>query len=247
VPLSELILVRHGQSTGNLARDRAVAERRDVIEVDQRDADVPLTPLGREQATGVATWLCGLEVERRPQLVWSSPYLRALETTQIALAGASFQREIAVDERLRDRELGILDRLTADGVAHQYPDEEARRRWLGKLYYRPPGGESWSDLALRLRSFLAELDRRPDDLRRAMLVCHDAVVLVLRYVCEAWDERTLLDVASRTALANASITRLVRTDAESPWSADLFNEVEHLDETGKPITRSEDDHAAHPH
>ena len=36
-----------------------------------------------------------------------------------------------------------------------YPDEAKRRDLLGKFYYRPPGGESWADVALRIRSVLA--------------------------------------------------------------------------------------------
>ncbi len=66
--------------------------------------------------------------------------------------------KVLTDERLRDRELGILDRLTRLGVKTRYPDEAERRLWLGKLYYRPPGGESWADVALRLRSILDELN-----------------------------------------------------------------------------------------
>ena len=68
----------------------------------------------------------------------------------------------AVDERLRDRELGILDALTAHGVDVRLPAEAARRRWLGKFYYRPPGGEAWTDVALRLRSFLRDAAQAAD-------------------------------------------------------------------------------------
>jgi broad specificity phosphatase PhoE len=40
---------------------------------------------------------------------------------------------IRVDERLRDRELGVLDLLTMQGVKARFPQEAERRRWLGKF------------------------------------------------------------------------------------------------------------------
>ena len=52
-----LIAVRHGESTGNVAREAAEAERADVISIDQRDADVPLSARGEEQAAAVGRLL----------------------------------------------------------------------------------------------------------------------------------------------------------------------------------------------
>ena len=45
-----LWLVRHGQSQGNVARDKADAAGHSVIELDMRDVDVPLSDLGLRQA-----------------------------------------------------------------------------------------------------------------------------------------------------------------------------------------------------
>jgi broad specificity phosphatase PhoE len=238
----ELVLMRHGQSTGNVAREEALAVGADLIEVGQRDADVPLTALGREQAGALGEWLGELPPGRRPTATWCSPYVRAQQTADIALAAAGLDLPLRVDERLRDRELGVLDLLTAQGVAARFPQERDRRRWLGKLYYRPPGGESWADLALRLRSALPEI-LAADGV--ALVVCHDAVIMLVRYVLEGWDERTLLDTAAATEIANGSVTRLVR-DEQSSWAADLFNFVEHIREQDAAVTTSADDHATHP-
>jgi broad specificity phosphatase PhoE len=226
VAARELIVVRHGESEGNAARDAAEAAQFDVIAIERRDPDVPLTQLGQQQAESIGHWLARLPAGERPTVVWSSPYLRAVQTAQVAIATAGLSLPIRVDDRLRDRELGILDRLTGRGVANRFPDEAARRRFLGKLYYRPPGGESWTDVALRLRSLVAELDRHPDE--RLLISCHDAVVLLLRYVLEGLDEAALMDIAGARAVGNASITRVVRDSAG--WRATLFNEQEHLDE-----------------
>ncbi|WP_165689046.1 histidine phosphatase family protein, partial [Mycobacteroides abscessus] len=99
-------------------------------------------------------------VDDVPVALWVSPYLRAQQTIALALAaGGLAEPPKRVDERLRDRELGVLDRLTRTGVRNRFPEEEARRQWLGKYYHRPAGGESWADVMLRLRSVLVDVDR----------------------------------------------------------------------------------------
>jgi len=45
----ELLLVRHGESDGNVARERAMAAGAEVIDVDRCDADVPLSEIGAQQ------------------------------------------------------------------------------------------------------------------------------------------------------------------------------------------------------
>jgi broad specificity phosphatase PhoE len=68
------------------------------------------------------------------------PYLRAVQTAEIAVQGGGVPLPMRIDERLRDRELGILDLLTSRGVQNLFPAEAQRRAWLGQFYYRPPGG-----------------------------------------------------------------------------------------------------------
>ena len=152
---------------------------------------------------------------------------------------------VHTDERLRDRELGILDRLTKLGVEKRYPEEAERRRWLGKLYYRPPGGESWADVALRLRSVLDELNTLGKG-HRVMLVCHDAVIMLFRYILEGMSEEELLDLAAGTTILNASITRYVRPSGSGPWTLDSFNVADHLTEQGVRVTKHAGDTNVHP-
>ncbi len=164
--LGALWIVRHGESTANVAASAAEAAGIELIDLTHRDADVPLSDTGEEQARATARWLAGLPADQRPDVAVVSPYLRAVRTAELALAGTGIPA--GVDERLRDRELGILDGLTGHGVARRYPDEAARRQRLGKFYYRPPGGESWTDVALRLRTLLGDL-RRDHPGRRVLL------------------------------------------------------------------------------
>lgn len=225
VATRELILVRHAESSGNVARQRAEASGAEVIGLEVRDPDVPLSDLGRRQAAALGRYLAGLAPDRAPQAVWCSPYLRARQTADIATAALDLP--IRHDERLRDRELGILDMLTGRGVAARFPAEAQRRRWLGKFAYRPPGGESWADVALRLRGVLGDIERAPTE--RLLIVAHDAVVLLVRYICELLDEAQLLTIAASTTIGNAAVTRLVRADAGA-WTLAEFNAVTHLED-----------------
>ena len=140
-----LWVVRHGESAGNVARDAAEAAGLPVINIATRDVDVPLSPLGEQQAAALGRWFAKLSSEERPTVVLSSPYMRARETTRLALEAAGIEREeitFITDERLREKEFGILDRLTRFGIEQKYPEQAEARTALGKFYFRPPGGES---------------------------------------------------------------------------------------------------------
>jgi broad specificity phosphatase PhoE len=229
--LSWLAVVRHGQSVGNVAAEAAETGGLEVIDIAERDADVPLSDAGREQAAGVRHALA----DHLPEIAIVSPYLRARQTAEIALAGTGVP--LLVDERLRDRELGILDLLTARGVQARLPAEAQRRNRLGKFYYRPPGGESWADMLLRLRSLLRELRQdHPDG--HVVLFAHEASVMLFRYLVEGLDEAQLMAVARAETIANCSI---------SSWRADggvlrpeTFNDVRHLHRQDAPVTKQED-------
>ena len=227
-----LWLVRHGESTANIAASIAERELREAIDAEHRDADVPLSTGGRLQAAALGKWVAA---NTTPTTVWSSPYVRARQTAQIALQPSVPEAVIRYDERLRDRELGVLDLLTSIGVDKRFPEEATRRRWLGKFYYRPPGGESWADVALRVRSFLRDLDNLADD-GPALVVAHDAVVMLFLYVCLGLDEEELLDFSQTHVVLNASVTRLTREDETSAWTLEAFSDVQHLAESDAPIT-----------
>jgi broad specificity phosphatase PhoE len=241
----ELLLIRHGESEGNVAATEAREAGVEVIDVPARDADVDLSGTGRDQAKALGAALGRIAQERRPDAIVSSPYARARQTAEIAAETAGWPLEVRTDERLRDRELGILDRLTRLGVENRYPEESDRREWLGKLYYRPPGGESWADVALRLRSVLAELNSLGMG-HRVMLVCHDAVIMLFRYVLEGLSERELLDLAARETILNASMTRFVRPSGVGRWTLESFNVADHLAEQGVAVTEHGGDTVARP-
>ncbi|WP_426516716.1 histidine phosphatase family protein [Diaminobutyricibacter sp. McL0618] len=227
--VEKLLLIRHGESTANVAATTAELTGEETIAVSSRDADVPLSPLGERQAVSLAPRLeADFGAAAGPPLVWASPYLRAIRTAQLALGDIPF----GIDERLRDRELGIIDALTARGVEARLPDEAARRRWLGKFYYRPPGGEAWTDVALRLRSFMRDVESTPD--RSLVLFTHDAVVSLFLYVLLGWTEQQLDEFLLTRVVGNASVTTLVRDIAG--WRVETFSDDTHLAQAGLPAT-----------
>jgi broad specificity phosphatase PhoE len=244
--VTELWLVRHGESVANVAAAEADRAGEDVIVVEHRDADVPLSPLGERQAAALGLGLADRRVDEVPVTVWASPYHRAQETIRIALDRAGVDLDLRVDERLRDRELGVLDLLTRRGVAERFPEEEARRQWLGKYYHRPAGGESWVDVMLRLRSVLHDVDRLDAEAgpTRLVLAAHDVVVMLVVAICVDLDEAALLEFATTHTVANASLTRLHRTPGGGAWTLDEFSAVDHLDDVDVPVAEhtGEKDH-----
>ncbi|KJY40401.1 phosphoglycerate mutase, partial [Streptomyces sp. NRRL B-1568] len=82
--------------------------------------------------------------EERPELVACSPYLRALQTWDTMAFQARDRgytpSPVLVDERLRDREMGVLELLTPPAILDRFPEEAARRDRVGEWFYRPSGG-----------------------------------------------------------------------------------------------------------
>lgn len=231
MPLRELLLVRHGESLGNVARELAEGSGSELIDIDVRDPDVVLSDLGREQARALGVMLRELAADNAPTCAWTSPYVRASETLSLALDEAELAIPVTVDERLRDRELGVLDRLTGLGVRTRFPEEAARRRYLGKMYYRPSGGESWADVALRLRSVIRDIEAGCAEAdERVLVTTHDAVIMLFRYILEPLTEQAVLELAARASVRNASVTRLVRQTGG--WTVEMSDAVGHLELVG---------------
>jgi broad specificity phosphatase PhoE len=204
----KLWIVRHGQSAGNVARDAADAAGLAMIDLELRDVDVPLSELGTRQADALGRWFAGLPQAGRPEIILASPYIRARQTAKaICEAGGvteSAHRPI-VDERLREREFGLWDRLTTAGVRGKFPEQAAQRAILGKFYHRPPGGESWADVILRLRGALDTISLHHAD-RRVLIVCHQVVVLCFRYILEELDEAAVLAIDKEGEVVNCGLT-----------------------------------------
>jgi len=227
---ARLWLVRHGQSLGNVARDAAHEAELERLDLAERDMDVPLSDLGREQAEAFGSWLGDQDGDERPQVIISSPYRRASQTAEIIAATAGLSSvPVRLDERLRERELGVLDLLTRRGIEAHFPLEAERRTRLGKFYHRPPGGESWVDVALRLRSWRDSVAREHDR-DRVLVVAHEVVIVMMRYLIEELSEEQALALSKDEPLANCSLTAFDATTAgdlvlrQAGWTAPVRSE-----------------------
>jgi 2,3-bisphosphoglycerate-dependent phosphoglycerate mutase len=240
-----LWIVRHGESAGNVARDAAHAAGLPMIDIATRDVDVPLSELGVLQAQALGRWYASRPAEERPTIVLASPYVRAMETARlIREAGglAPDASDTVIDERLREKEFGILDRFTTVGIRERFPDQAEFRRLLGKFYHRPPGGESWCDVILRLRSALDTITLHYCE-ERVLIVCHQVIVLCLRYLLECMTEEQILAIDRAGDVANCSVTTYGFDPARGRQGSLVlqgYNFVAPLEAQGTPVTREPD-------
>ena len=235
-----LWLVRHGESAGNVARDAAEAQGLERIAIEaRRDTDVPLSRLGEEQAASFGRWLREQPREEQPTAALCSPYLRARASAELILreAGLSKDVRLIVDERLREREFGVLDRLTRRGIEKLFPDQAELRRALGKFYHRPPGGESWCDVILRLRTVVDTMTRELIG-ERVLVVCHSVVVLCFRYLLEQLTEEQILTIDRQADVANCSLTSYALGGQR--LALQRYNFVLPLKAQGTPVTTEPD-------
>jgi probable phosphoglycerate mutase len=240
-----LWVVRHGESSGNVTRDAAHAAQLARIDTDGRDVDVPLSPLGEEQSRALGRWFARMPSEERPDVVLTSPYRRARQTAELIHASGGLPVESAdfvQDERLREKEFGVLDRLTSHGIRQEFPEQAEFRRVLGKFYHRPPGGESWCDVILRLRSALDTVSLHHSQ-ARLLIVAHQVVVLCLRYLIEKMTEEQILAIDREGDVANCGVTEYAFDPGQGRDGALLlkrYNFVAPLQQQGAPVTAEPD-------
>lgn len=230
-------IVRHGESTGNVARQAAMDAGLAEINIDHRDIDVPLSETGEQQAITLGKWFAQSGIS--PDIVLASPYVRARHTAQLISRQQTAQApELVLDERLREKEFGILDRLTTTGIEQKYPDQVRFRSLLGKFYHRPPAGESWCDVILRLRSLMDTVSLHYAG-KDVLIVTHQVVVLCLRYLLERLTEEEILAIDREGDVANCAITEY-RYDSAFGKDGGLvlhrYNFVAPLREDGTPVT-----------
>ena len=241
-------IVRHGQSAGNVARDAAEATEAHWIDIAERDVDVPLSELGQQQALALGEWFAQQPAEARPTTYLSSPYVRSLQSTKLILEAGKFPADARIvhDERLREKEFGILDRMTKFGIRAEYPRLDEQRNHVGKFYFRPPGGESWCDVILRLRSVIDTLTREHRQ-GRVLIVAHQVIVNCFRYLFERMTEAETLELDRKADVPNCGVT-IYEFDPTASERGKLVlrvaNFVAPLLEAGTPVTTAPDVQAA---
>jgi alpha-ribazole phosphatase/probable phosphoglycerate mutase len=127
-----------------------------------------LSAAGKRQAAELGARHAGLELAA----VFTSDLGHAVETTRIAFGPRGLPT--FVDWRLRECDYGQLNGAPVAQI-------EAER--LQRVYDPYPGGESYSDVAVRVRSFLRDLSPRFTE-RRVAVIGHASTKWALDHVLE---------------------------------------------------------------
>jgi 2,3-bisphosphoglycerate-dependent phosphoglycerate mutase len=199
---TEVIVVRHGETTWNLEGRR------------QGHLDSPLTPKGIAQAEALAQRLKGEHFGA----LYSSDLGRACQTAEIIASATG--HGIAVDGRLRERNLGIFQGLRSDEIQKFYPEEYRLHRTSGPDFVIP-GGESARQQVERNIRCLEELTQQHPG-QRIAVVTHGGVLSGLfRHTFSI-----PLDAPRRFEFLNCSIN--VFTYEQNLWMLQTWGDVSHL-------------------
>lgn len=186
----KLVIVRHGHSEQNATTDllnedlEVALQRMRTI----RDADITLTPLGKFQAEETGKYLAQTQ---HFDICFSSPYRRTLETAEGICAQFSYAIHAYVDDRLREKEFGVLHARTKREIREKYPDEYEARKREGKYWYRLLGGENYPDVGQRVHSFSDKLIRDWDG-KDVLIVTHQVPYKMFRQQFEHLRETAVL-------------------------------------------------------
>lgn len=221
--LSDLVLIRHGESEGNVARQRSLDGDHSLFvgEFQHRhSSNWRLTDRGREQAAAAGDWLKRNNLAHFDRYLVSE-YLRAMETAgRMALPGARWFAEMLI----RERDWGQMDLMSEHERVVKMQDE-LKRRELDRFYYSPPGGESLAAVAQRSDRLLAILHRECAD-KKAIVVCHGEVIWAMRTRLERMSQDTFRELQESGQMVdqvhNGHILHYTRRDPHTGKMAPFF-------------------------
>eukprot|EP00286_Rhodomonas_abbreviata_P021714 CAMPEP_0181301480 /NCGR_PEP_ID=MMETSP1101-20121128/7448_1 /TAXON_ID=46948 /ORGANISM="Rhodomonas abbreviata, Strain Caron Lab Isolate" /LENGTH=515 /DNA_ID=CAMNT_0023406791 /DNA_START=313 /DNA_END=1857 /DNA_ORIENTATION=- len=134
--VTELWVVRHGETPENKTRTIAGQNASG------------LTPNGAKQASLLAERLRGM----RFHSIFLSDLVRTKQTADPVLKALPQGIPAFTDTRLREKGAGQYE-----GFKIGYIEQMTRYSGLPHRVFRPPGGESWEDVAARSRSFMRDM------------------------------------------------------------------------------------------
>ena len=205
---AEIVLVRSGDCMGAQMVPGEAVEDKSLRR--QRIHEFELTEHGVAQSRLAGTYLA--ERHGPFDAIFVSPWRRAIHTLELILEAyspeerARVEHEMRVDERLRDRDPGIIAFMDRDNIAKQHPEEFRRLDIEGPYFYRPSGGESWSDVTLRCYSIVNTIFRdRPD--QRILVVTHGLVIMSFRKILERLSHEMIVEMTGYDLPLTCSISR----------------------------------------
>lgn len=176
-----IILVRHGESIGNVDRS---------LYATTPDYAITLSKRGKLQAKNAGKRIRKIIKEEHAQF-YVSPYFRTRQTFQ-GISEAIKNQKHRDDPRLREQEwAGKLNLRASNPEAQQLQEEE--RDNYGSFFYRFEGGESCADVYDRISSFLDTLHRdfqKEDYPENAIIITHGMTIRVflMRWLHQSVEE-----------------------------------------------------------
>jgi broad specificity phosphatase PhoE len=137
--------------------------------------DPPLNERGRVQCAALREVLNAYSFER----ILASPARRCAETLELAMPSAL----VEVRAELREIDFGSWEGRTLDELRASEP-KQVERRSRDPLHFRPDGGESFADVALRLDGLARELRNGPSTV---LVVAHRGSLAVLERLLRGLD------------------------------------------------------------
>ena len=216
---NHLFFVRHGESQGNVASDRAKVGDESLFT--DEFVTIPgrrweLTEVGQRQAELAGAWLRA-ELERIGVVAgeprhYASPYVRTRQTAAfLGLPSAEWY----LNRSIRERDWGDIETIPRRAF---YEDpvyaRNSSKKSIDPLYWRPPGGESISDVAdNRVRNFLDTLHRECSG-GTVIAVTHGEFIRAARLVLERIDDETYTAWESdpTARIHNAEVIQYSRVD-----------------------------------
>lgn len=190
---ADLILVRHGESEGNVARRFSENGDNDIFSeqfCDRHSSRLRLTDLGQKQAESAERWIKQNVGEYYDRYLVSG-YLRAIETgVRLKLPEARWYQNFY----LRERDMGLFDIISEDEKKNKYP-EVYRQYALDPFYWTPPNGESVAQLCLRIDRVLATLHRECSG-KKVLIVCHGMVMWAFMILIERLTPQQFMERSS---------------------------------------------------
>ena len=181
----DLVLVRHGQSEGNLAKRLTEAGEHDSYDrvfAGRHTRSFRLTDKGRDQAKRTGLWI--RKEFGHFDRAYVSEYVRAMETAAfLEIPNVLWNRNFYLSER----DWGDIDRCIETERENKFGDA-LRMRDIEPFYWRPSNGESLAELCLRLDRVLDTLHRGCSD-KQVIIVCHGEVMWAFRVLLERMSQQ----------------------------------------------------------
>jgi broad specificity phosphatase PhoE len=193
-----IYLIRHGEAEHNVDR---------TVMAHTHDSQHSLTELGHKQARNTAEFLQTIINENT--VIYSSPYLRTMQTAQAIHSLLPEQVPFYENPLLREWELGNLYDFT-----NRTPEAKKEYKAAGLFYFRHPNGESLADVYLRATMFMNTIIERLKQQGRyenVVIVTHAAFLHMLLTHLMNWPTEQLNHFKP---VENASVIHINEVDGD---------------------------------